>query len=106
MSSKKCFFKFKGCAEARCDDDEDCLLQSKSSDWMPFPDGTVSKTDKRCDRYEDMQKEGCTCVLEEDYQVTIEENLRAFYRKQNPDRLDENGEVKDVEEVWAKWKGK
>ena len=32
--------------------------------------------------------------------------LKSFYQKFNPEKLDEKGEIKDVEEVWKKWKGK
>ena len=32
--------------------------------------------------------------------------LKSFYQKFNPEKLDGKGEIKDVEEVWKKWKGK
>merc|ERR1712003_84564 len=35
-----------------------------------------------------------------------ESALKSFYGKFNKERLDGNGDIKDVDEVWKKWKGK
>ena len=39
-------------------------------------------------------------------QNATEEKLKVFYGKYNAEKLDKKGEIKDVDEVWKKWKGK
>merc|ERR1712066_272034 len=59
-----------------------------------------------CRMYDKGQNASCVCVPKEDWQLTTDANLKAFYRKFNPEKLDDSGEIKDIEEVCKKWKGK
>lgn len=70
--------------------------------------GITRRTNKKreCGAYEKWQNESCACVVEGDWQAATEENLKAFYKVYNPEKLDGKGEIKDPAEVWKKWKGK
>merc|ERR1712187_980427 len=61
---------------------------------------------KDCKSWEKVQNEACKCVPEDDWQTETETHLKAFYKKHNPEKLDDNGEIKDLADVWKKWKGK
>merc|ERR1719188_2439519 len=81
----------------------------------PYDDPLEDKTDpkkkfdpeaQKCKAYNRGQSEACTCVAKDGYKSAIETKLKSFYGKFNPEKLGKDGEIKDVEEVWKKWKGK
>merc|ERR1711920_32036 len=52
------------------------------------------------------QNASCQCVPKDDFKTATETTLKSFYGKYNKEKLNKKGEIKDVEEVWKKWKGK
>eukprot|EP00435_Cladocopium_sp_Y103_P028562 s1033_g7.t1 len=62
--------------------------------------------ESKCRGYNKAQEAVCQCVPKAEVQDANERKLKSFYKKFNPEKLDTKGEIKDVEEVWKKWKGK
>merc|ERR1711920_1202247 len=52
------------------------------------------------------QNASCQCVPKDDFKTATETTLKSFYGKYNKEKLNKKGEIKDVDEVWKKWKGK
>merc|ERR1719272_2570151 len=77
----------------------------KDKQTEPY-DYEKDKQKRDCRGYELSQKSACVCVPEEDWQLTTDAYLKDFYRKHNPEKLNDSGEIKEIEEVWKKWKGK
>merc|ERR1711957_1111695 len=64
------------------------------------------EAEKECRSFDRRQKSACKCVPKEDWLTTTESNLQKFYKTHNPEKLGKDGEIKDLEDVWKKWKGK
>jgi len=120
-TSKECHNNFQACSKKTCKGDQNCNLAAMMSDIKSEPEETEeekaadlkepydyekSRQKRECRGYEKMQESACVCVPEDDWQLTTDSNLKAFYRKHNPEKLDDAGEIKDIDEVWKKWKGK
>merc|ERR1719210_1331003 len=60
----------------------------------------------KCKAYNKGQSDACECVAKTDFKSAVESKLKSFYGKFNPEKLDKKGEIKDVKDVWKKWKGK
>jgi len=115
MTSKECHETFQKCSAKICKGDQNCNLQAMMSEIMSEPVDTESDKDKdkkydpdeyKCKGYNRGQKEACMCVPKKEFKAATENNLKSFYSKFNPEKLNKKGEIKDVEEVWKKWKGK
>lgn len=83
------------------------------SEMMSDPyDADESKDEKydpdkaKCKVYNKGQSAVCMCVPKDEWKGATEKTLKSFYGKYNPEKLDKKGEIKDVDEVWKKWKGK
>merc|ERR1719281_1787167 len=62
--------------------------------------------DPQCKSYDRWQSDSCECVEQEKLEETNDKRLKTFYKLYNPEKLDDKGEIKDLEEVKKKWKGK
>jgi len=122
-TSQECHNAFQACSKKTCKGDQNCNLAAMMSDIRsepedlpeepikPYdaknpPDYEADKKKRDCRGYEHFQKSACVCVPDEDWQLTTDANLKNFYRTHNPEKLDDAGEIKDIDEVWKKWKGK
>lgn len=114
MSAKACHDNFQKCSKKICKGDQNCEMQAMLSEIMSEPYDPDEKLDTKnydpeatkCRGYDKGQKEACQCVPEDDWQVVTDSNLKAFYSKFNPEKVDSSGEIKGLDEVWKKWKGK
>jgi len=119
-TSQECHNNFHACSKKICKGDQNCNLAAMMSDINYDPEEEKDKPkeppeefnyekdrQKRdCRAFEKGQNASCVCVPDDDWQLTTDSNLKAFYRKHNPEKLDEAGEIKDIDDVWKKWKGK
>lgn len=118
-TSQECHNNFQACSKKVCKGDQNCKMAAMMGDIGGADDDPEEKKDppeeynyekdkqkRDCRGYEKMQKSACACVPKDDWQISTEANLKTFYSKYNPEKLDENGDIKDVEEVWKKWKDK
>lgn len=118
-TSTECHNNFQACTKKTCKGDQNCNLAAMMSDIRSDPEDVEEpkaipeeynyekdKQKRDCRGYENAQKSACVCVPDEDWQLTTDGNLKAFYRKHNPEKLDDQGEIKDIDDVWKKWKGK
>jgi hypothetical protein len=71
-----------------------------------FDDKKYDPDAAKCKGYNRGQQEACECVGEDQWQDSTNEKLKAFYSKFNPEKLDKKGQIKDLDDVWKKWKGK
>lgn len=120
MTSKTCHEKYQACTAKICKGDQNCKLQASMADIMsepydesPLPkddgkevDWAKRETDRKCRGYNRGQAEACQCVPAGEYQAAAEAKLKGFYKRYNPEKLGKDGEIKNVAEVWSKWKGK
>jgi len=115
MTSKACHDNFQKCQQKVCKGNQNCQLQAMMSEIMsePYdpdeykdPDKKYDPEESKCKGYKRSQEEACQCVATDRWQSATEEKLKGFYGKYNPEKLDKSGEIKDVAEVWKKWKGK
>lgn len=119
-TSKQCHDEFQKCSKKICKGDQNCQLSAMMSDIKSDPEDEEEKNkpipeeydyeknrQKRdCGGYEKNQKAACQCVPDDDWQMVTDSNLKAFYKAYNPEKLNEEGEITDIESVWSKWKGK
>lgn len=110
MTAKACHDAFQKCSKKICGGDQNCQLQAMMSEIMSEPyeeeEGAPKKFDPdaaKCRGYDKGQQQSCQCVPEDDFKSATEKNLVKFYGKFNPEKLDDMGEIKDVDEVWKKW---
>merc|ERR1712137_699141 len=108
------------CSEKICKNDKNCELsammgsfQKEDQDDPPeeksIPEEYNYEKDKNkreCRAFNKTQHAACKCVPEKDWQKETELNLKSFYKAHNPEKLDGNGQIKDIADVWKKWKGK
>lgn len=119
-TSQECHNNFQACQKKVCKGDQNCKMAAMMSDIGTYDDEPdepkkdppeeynyeKNQQKRDCGSYESSQKSACVCVPEEDWQITTEANLKAFYGKHNKEKLDDNGDIKDIDDVWKKWKGK
>jgi len=121
-TSEECHNGFQACSKKLCKGDQNCNLAAMMSDIKSGPeddgedeqqkkaDGTVDwEADKKrrdCAGYIKSQKSACKCVAKDDWKDAVETNLKKFYKTYNPEKLDDQNEIKDLDDVWKKWKGK
>jgi len=115
MTPKACHDSFQKCSSKICKGDQNCELQAMMAEMMSEPsDPEESKSPDykydpvamQCRGYNKGQNASCECVGKEEWQGVTEAKLKAFYAKFNPEKLNKKGEIKDVKDVWKKWKGK
>ncbi|CAE7269013.1 RAD5B, partial [Symbiodinium necroappetens] len=116
MSSKECHDSYQKCQQKVCKGDQNCQLQAMVADFSgdPYDTDKAEKFDEKkydpmeskCRSYSAAQSAVCQCVPREEAQAANARKLQAFYKKFNPEKLSDSGEIKDVDEVWKKWKGK
>lgn len=113
MTSQVCHENFVKCSKKVCKGDQNCEMQAMLAEIMNEPYEDLDKKEEKydpekakCRGYVRGQGSACKCVPKSDWQSATESNLKVFYKKFNPEKLDKKGEIKDVDEVWKKWKGK
>jgi len=117
MSSEACHDVYQKCSEKVCKSDKNCNFQSHMAQMMNSPytmdyttakseDGEDDKNKRDCYAYDRLQQESCECVPEGEFDATFEKRLKTFYKLYNKEKLDSNGEIKDLEQVKTKWGGK
>lgn len=113
MTSKACHDSFQTCSGKVCKGDQNCNLQAMLSEMMSDPyDADEAKDEKydpdksKCKSYNKGQSASCKCVPKDEFKSATEKTLKSFYGKYNKEKLNSDGEIKDVDEVWKKWKGK
>merc|ERR1712194_576179 len=63
------------------------------------------KEDPACTAYDKLQQDSCECADEDKWDETFEKRLKTFYKLYNKEKL-VDGEIKDFDQVKAKWGGK
>lgn len=114
MTSKACHDNFQKCTQKICKGDQNCQLQAMMADITAEPyeeeeknkDYKYDPEESKCRAYKRGQNASCMCVHDNDWKSATEESLKNFYGRFNPEKLDKQGEIKDVAEVWKKWSGK
>jgi len=115
MSAKACHENFQKCSKKICKGDQNCDMQAMLSELMSDPYDPNDKFDSKkpydpdetkCKGYNKGQTESCQCVPEDEWQGVTNTNLKSFYSKFNSEKVDETGEIKGLDDVWKKWKGK
>eukprot|EP00929_Paragymnodinium_shiwhaense_P092998 TRINITY_DN53029_c0_g1_i2.p1 TRINITY_DN53029_c0_g1~~TRINITY_DN53029_c0_g1_i2.p1 ORF type:complete len:359 (+),score=81.48 TRINITY_DN53029_c0_g1_i2:49-1077(+) len=103
MEWNKCSRSFETCVMDSCTFDDNCTAAAIEADvFITGGDNHMAV----CKAYRESQKELCDCLPRQEAKDTANARLTAFYAAVKPDRLDENGNVKDVEKVWNKWQGR
>jgi len=122
-TSKQCHDEYWACTKKTCKGDQNCELSAMMGSFSSEPvDDEEDKKDKAdspdeynyekdrqkkdCRSYEKSQASACKCVPKDEWQDKVEGNLKAFYKVHNKEKLDSEGNIKDVADVWKKWKGK
>lgn len=103
MPWKKCKQHFERCAEKAFDMDEECATLAEEADVL-VTGGESHFT--VCKAYRDALRLLCDCVPVKEAKEGTEARLTAFYAEYRPERLDEEGKVKDIKEVWKKWQNR
>merc|ERR1719387_2558712 len=116
MTAKDCHDQYQKCSAKVCGkSDQNCQFQAQLAQIMkePYEEKTEpydyekeKDKDPACKGYNFHQNASCECVNEAEFEPTVEKRLKTFYKLHNPDKLGENGEIKDVATVWSKWRGK
>jgi len=112
MSAVACHDGFQKCSKKICKGDQNCDMQAMLSEIMSDPVDEASPEkgsdpdESRCKGYNKAQRDSCHCVGKEEWQFETDSKLKAFYGKFNPEKLNNEGEIKDLDDVWKKWKGK
>lgn len=99
----KCTAMFESCAVKVCDDNTSCYVMSGAVDVL------IQGGDSHfavCKNYRDGLEELCDCVPLKAAKDGATARLTSFYSEFSPERLDQQGNIKDVEAVWKKWKGR
>jgi len=118
MTAKECHDSYQKCQQKVCKGDQNCQLQAMVADFAgdpydqeTFDSPTLGKEkfdplESKCRGYNKAQETVCQCLPKSQIKGANEKKLKAFYQKFNPEKLDDKGEIKEVEEVWKKWQGK
>jgi len=113
MSSGECHNVFNKCAQKKCKGNENCMFQAQIGQMMSgpsFADDGAKHDEKEgsyaCRAYDTWQKDSCECEDDDKWEGSNDKRLKTFYKLYNPDKLDAEGEIKDLGEVKKKWKGK
>jgi len=114
MTSKMCHDNYHKCANKICKNDQNCQLSAMMADISSEPDddelqNPPAKYDPeaaKCKSYLRGQNESCMCVPNGEAESAMWTKLKGFYGTHNPEKLNKKGEIKDAEEVKAKWQGK
>lgn len=99
----KCNELFEKCATKTCGDDETCMAAAEAAEAMLMGGDSHMTV---CKTYRDTQHEVCDCLPFKEAREGATARLTSFYAAFKPDKLDEHGNVRGVEEVWKKWQGR
>ncbi|CAE7719248.1 unnamed protein product [Symbiodinium sp. CCMP2456] len=118
LRSLNCYSRARG-VEKACDMDEECATLAEEADVL-VTGGESHFT--VCKAYRDALRLLCDCVPVKEAKEGTEARLTAFYAEYRPERLDEEGKVKDIKElferlesalggfsavkVWKKWQNR
>lgn len=103
MPWSKCTTVFDKCVEKICGEELSCYaLADAVSVLIQGGDSHFGV----CKVHREAQLELCDCVPSKSAKDGATDRLTSFYVAFSPDRLDEQGKVKDVESVWKKWRGR
>jgi len=103
MHWDKCSSIFDKCTRKTCGDEESCISAAEAAE-VRITGGDSHMT--VCKAYRDTQRELCECLPLKAAKEGATARLTSFYAAHRPDRLNEDGQVRDVEEVWKKWHGR
>lgn len=113
MTSQACHEAYQKCSTKVCKGDQNCGFQAQMAQILsaPVDDKLYAKENKKgedpmCRTYDRMQKESCDCVEKDSWDDDLDKRIKTFYKLYNPEKLDDKGEIKDLESVKTKWKGK
>merc|ERR1712037_449850 len=84
----------------------DLMSNTYESDLKAGETAKYDPDTSKCYDYKKGQDDACTCVAKDEFKSATEDKLKSFYKKYNSEKLDASGEIKDLDEVWSKWKGK
>lgn len=103
MPWSKCDKQFEKCALKVCDMDEKCVAVAEAAEIV------VAGGDSHmtvCKAYREVQLELCECQPWKEAKEGATARLASFYKSYKPDKLDEWGNVQDVDGIWKKWHGR
>lgn len=103
MDFNKCTNMFEKCATKTCADDLDCWAVADAVEVL------IQGGDHHfgvCKAYRESLLGLCDCVPGKSAKDGANDRLVSFYQAFVPERLDEHGNVRDVDAVWKKWKGR
>lgn len=119
-TAKECHNSFWACSKKMCKGDQNCEMSAMMASFSVDDDDKdepkkdpaapvdyeADRNKRDCRGYEKAQEKVCKCIPNDKWQDATEKNLKAFYKTHNPDKLGTDGEIKDLADVWKKWKGK
>lgn len=103
MVWSKCTTIYEKCTTKTCGDDLSCWALADSVDVL------IQGGDSHfgvCKSHRDAQHELCNCVPTKLIKEGATDRLVSFYKAFVPEKLDEQGTLRDAESVWKKWKGR
>eukprot|EP00930_Biecheleria_cincta_P011382 TRINITY_DN114157_c0_g1_i1.p1 TRINITY_DN114157_c0_g1~~TRINITY_DN114157_c0_g1_i1.p1 ORF type:complete len:268 (-),score=77.01 TRINITY_DN114157_c0_g1_i1:130-861(-) len=103
MAWGKCAKTFVKCSEKACGMDDDCMELAEAADVLVTGGESHMSV---CKAYRDTQSELCECIPSRQVRDGANQRLAVFYKAYRPDRLDEHGGVKNIDQVWKKWQGR
>jgi hypothetical protein len=110
MDAEQCHADFQKCSKKVCKGDKNCMMMSSLSDILGGANQGLDKIDENetpgCMTFRGAQQAACKCVKEDEWQPAVEKHLTKFFKKHNKEKLTAEGELKDPESVWDKWRGK
>jgi hypothetical protein len=110
MDAEKCHADFQKCSKKVCKGDKNCNMISQLSDILGGGSLGADKIDENespaCRTFRVAQQSACKCVKDDDWQPEVTKHLTKFFKKHNKEKLNAEGELKDPDTVWDKWRGK
>lgn len=103
MDWNKCTKMFEKCATDKCGDNLECWAVADAVEIL------VQGGDHAfgvCKAHRESLLGLCDCVPWKSAKDGASNRLASFYRVFSPERLDDNGDVRDIDAVWKKWKGR
>lgn len=103
MAWSKCDKQFEKCALKICGLDEKCVAAAEAAEIV------VAGGDSHmtvCKAWREVQLELCDCLPLKNAKEGATARLASFYQSFKPDKLDEGGNVRDVDGIWKKWHGR
>jgi hypothetical protein len=89
---------YAACAKPACEDEDDCRELAAGAI------GSQTKDQRECAAYETAQTKNCHCIRENQYELALQKHLKDFYKKHNPEKLSEKGQLLSLD-ILEKYKG-